>query len=75
MEKASDGTSTFTFAPYEVRNTVYISVENYPLNLVPAACVSNRISAIVTLSVVHNNYPYSKTWYDIEPYWISIPYT
>ena len=35
-------------------DTVYISVENYPLNLVPTACLSNGGSANVNLVVNHN---------------------
>ena len=45
-------------------DAVYISVENYPDQVVPDKCLSNTYAAIVTLSVVHNSLTYSKSWYD-----------
>ena len=38
-----------------VNDTVYVSVENYPLNLVPPACLTNGGTASVNLVVRHNN--------------------
>jgi len=73
QEKASETTSTFTWTPNQINDTVYVSVENYPLNLVPAPCLSNNFDALVKLEVNHNSRPYQMSWYDAFPYWISIP--
>ena len=54
-----DGTQkTFTFSPGSVNDTVYISVENYGLGVVPEKCLSNGYGALVTLKVVHKSLSY-----------------
>jgi hypothetical protein len=45
VENSADGTTSFTFSPYAVVDVVYVSVENYPLNLVPGACLLNGNAA------------------------------
>ena len=53
---------TYTWSTDRILDTIYISVENYPLNLIPSACLRPHGTdlgvAYVSLSVVHNNLTY-----------------
>ena len=78
QENAADKTTyTYTWSPNKIVDTVYISVENYPLNLVSSACLKPAGTdlgyAYVWFAVSHNSLSYSKAWYDVKPYWVSIP--
>ena len=64
---------SYYFTPGYINDTVYISVENYPYQVVPNTCLNNTFAAIVKLEVRHNNKYYSIMWYDAYPYWISVP--
>lgn len=80
QENATNKASyTYTWSTNRILDTIYISVENYPLNLVSSACLQPASTdlgvAYVWFSVVHNGLSYSKSWYDYKPYWISIPVT
>ena len=46
---------SFYFTPGYINDTVYISVENYPYQVVPDACHSNGYGPIVNLEVRHNS--------------------
>lgn len=65
QESASAAATTFTWTPNTINDTVYVSVENYPLNLVPSACLSaGNAAALVNLEVSHNSKYYQMSWYD-----------
>ena len=74
QEAATASATTFTWTPNTINDTVYISVENYPLNLVPSACLTGgSAAALVNLEITHNSKYYQMSWYDQFPYWIAIP--
>ena len=66
-------TKTYKFAPKKVNGAIYVTTENYPLGVVPEACLTSPYTAIASLVITHNNYVYKGNWYDDSPYVISIP--
>lgn len=54
QDKATETATTYTWNPAVINDTVYFSVENYPLGVVSPACLTGgKSAALVNLEVTH----------------------
>ena len=75
----ADARHVYHFTPPEQKGSIYISVESYYLDMIPASCYNDEDEAYPDLTIIISKNGVRQDIYvkkpEFQPYWFSIPDT